>query len=51
VGAVGRGPVEVVFVEVEFDEFVELLVPLPLAAGEFEVAVRVMGTATVKGTV
>ena len=48
-GAVGRGPVEVDFVEVEFDEFVELPVLLPLAAGAF--AVRVMGMATVKGTV
>lgn len=50
-GAVGRGPVEVDFVEVEFELLVELPVLLPLEAGALEVRVEVMGMAVEKGTV
>ena len=50
--AVGRGPVEVAFVEVEFDEvFVELPVLFPLDAGALAARVEVMAMTTVKGTV
>jgi hypothetical protein len=51
VGAVGRGPVEVAFAEVEFELLVELLVLLPLEAGALEVKVEVMGMAAEKATV
>jgi len=52
VAAVGRGPVEVAFVEVEFDEgFVELPVLFPLDAGALAARVEVMAMTTVKGTV
>jgi hypothetical protein len=43
--------VEVAFVEVEFEEFVELPVLFPLAAGALAPNVEVMATTTVKGTV
>ena len=50
--AVGRGPVEVEFVEVEFDEeFVELPVLFPLDAGALAARVEVTRVTTVKGTV
>jgi hypothetical protein len=53
VGAVGRGPVEVDFVEVEveFELLVELPVLLPLEVGALEVRVEVMGMAAEKATV